>query len=152
MSVAGCYTDFHIDFGGSSVWYHILKGAKVRTQLSLFQYFFYSLFSELRLNSKTQYIYLMQVLHPNFREIIKRETASSPEVDHSWGVRNSIFGVNFILRTQTEDVSAKFNLCKFIDPLTSEIQWKIISKLAAFSCRFVKVYMIFFSGYQALKG
>lgn len=29
MSVAGCYTDFHIDFGGTSVWYHILKGAKV---------------------------------------------------------------------------------------------------------------------------
>lgn len=30
MSVAGCYTDFHIDFGGTSVWYHILKGSKVR--------------------------------------------------------------------------------------------------------------------------
>jgi len=25
MSVGGCYTDFHIDFGGSSVWYHILR-------------------------------------------------------------------------------------------------------------------------------
>ena len=25
----GCYTDFHIDFGGTSVWYHILKGQKV---------------------------------------------------------------------------------------------------------------------------
>lgn len=29
MSVKGCYTDFHIDFGGTSVWYHILKGKKV---------------------------------------------------------------------------------------------------------------------------
>ncbi|XP_054166951.1 lysine-specific demethylase 2A-like [Oppia nitens] len=29
MSVKGCYTDFHIDFGGTSVWYHILKGRKV---------------------------------------------------------------------------------------------------------------------------
>ncbi len=29
MSVGGCYTDFHIDFGGSSVWYHILWGKKV---------------------------------------------------------------------------------------------------------------------------
>ncbi|XP_014854379.1 PREDICTED: lysine-specific demethylase 2A-like isoform X3 [Poecilia mexicana] len=29
MSVQGCYTDFHIDFGGTSVWYHILKGRKV---------------------------------------------------------------------------------------------------------------------------
>lgn len=31
MSVKGCYTDFHIDFGGTSVWYHILKGGKVGT-------------------------------------------------------------------------------------------------------------------------
>ena len=30
MSVAGCYTDFHIDMGGTSVWYHILHGQKVR--------------------------------------------------------------------------------------------------------------------------
>ncbi|KAG8434857.1 hypothetical protein GDO86_012992 [Hymenochirus boettgeri] len=29
MSVRGCYTDFHIDFGGTSVWYHILRGGKV---------------------------------------------------------------------------------------------------------------------------
>ncbi|KAK2815523.1 hypothetical protein Q5P01_025990 [Channa striata] len=29
MSVEGCYTDFHIDFGGTSVWYHILRGRKV---------------------------------------------------------------------------------------------------------------------------
>lgn len=29
MSVAGCYTDFHIDMGGTSVWYHVLKGKKV---------------------------------------------------------------------------------------------------------------------------
>jgi len=29
MSVAGCYTDFHIDLGGTSVWYHILRGKKI---------------------------------------------------------------------------------------------------------------------------
>ncbi|CAM1323221.1 PHF2 (predicted), partial [Pycnogonum litorale] len=29
MGVADSYTDFHIDFGGTSVWYHILKGEKV---------------------------------------------------------------------------------------------------------------------------
>lgn len=29
MSVAGCYTDYHVDFGGTSVWYHILKGGKI---------------------------------------------------------------------------------------------------------------------------
>lgn len=25
MSVRDSYTDFHIDFGGTSVWYHVLK-------------------------------------------------------------------------------------------------------------------------------
>ncbi len=28
-SAAGCYTDFHVDFGGTSVWYHVLSGEKV---------------------------------------------------------------------------------------------------------------------------
>ncbi|XP_044138015.1 lysine-specific demethylase 2B-like [Bufo gargarizans] len=28
MSVKGCFTDFHIDFGGTSVWYHVLRGGK----------------------------------------------------------------------------------------------------------------------------
>ncbi|KAL3945395.1 MAG: hypothetical protein SGBAC_000528 [Bacillariaceae sp.] len=27
-SAAGCYTDFHVDFGGTSVWYHVLSGSK----------------------------------------------------------------------------------------------------------------------------
>ncbi|KAK1800159.1 hypothetical protein P4O66_000196 [Electrophorus voltai] len=29
MSVKGCFTDFHIDFGGTSVWYHVFRGQKV---------------------------------------------------------------------------------------------------------------------------
>ncbi|KAK0093438.1 hypothetical protein PV326_013533 [Microctonus aethiopoides] len=29
MSVKGCYTDYHVDFGGTSVWYHILRGRKI---------------------------------------------------------------------------------------------------------------------------
>jgi hypothetical protein len=28
MGVANSYTDFHIDFGGTSVFYHVLRGAK----------------------------------------------------------------------------------------------------------------------------
>ena len=30
MSPQDAYTDFHVDFGGSSVWYHIISGRKVR--------------------------------------------------------------------------------------------------------------------------
>ncbi|XP_065674311.1 lysine-specific demethylase 7B isoform X5 [Hydra vulgaris] len=29
MGVKDCYTDFHVDFGGTSVWYHLLHGEKV---------------------------------------------------------------------------------------------------------------------------
>lgn len=35
MSVEGCFTDFHIDFGGTSVWYHILRGGKVSPVLKV---------------------------------------------------------------------------------------------------------------------
>ena len=28
MSVKSCFTDFHVDFGGTSVWYHVVHGAK----------------------------------------------------------------------------------------------------------------------------
>ena len=28
-STSGCFTDFHVDFGGTSVWYHVLVGGKV---------------------------------------------------------------------------------------------------------------------------
>uniref|UniRef100_A0A914Z116 [Histone H3]-dimethyl-L-lysine(36) demethylase n=1 Tax=Panagrolaimus superbus TaxID=310955 RepID=A0A914Z116_9BILA len=29
LGMGGSYTDFHIDFGGSSVWYHVFKGKKI---------------------------------------------------------------------------------------------------------------------------
>ena len=29
MGVKDSYTDFHVDFGGTSVWYHVLRGEKV---------------------------------------------------------------------------------------------------------------------------
>lgn len=29
MSAAGSYSNFRIDFGGSSVWYNVLKGEKI---------------------------------------------------------------------------------------------------------------------------
>lgn len=45
MSVKGCYTDFHIDFGGTSVWYHVFKGRKVSSSLQVFL--------SLNLNDKT---------------------------------------------------------------------------------------------------
>nr|XP_049705371.1 histone lysine demethylase PHF8 isoform X2 [Helicoverpa armigera] len=44
MSPAGAYTDFHVDFGGTTVWYHVLHGRKIfylipptATNLALYQ-------------------------------------------------------------------------------------------------------------------
>ncbi|CAH2316340.1 histone lysine demethylase PHF8 isoform X1 [Pelobates cultripes] len=44
MGVKDSYTDFHIDFGGTSVWYHVLKGEKIfylihptKSNLALFE-------------------------------------------------------------------------------------------------------------------
>lgn len=51
MSVRGCYTDFHVDFGGTSVWYHIHQGGKVRLQLSW------------ELESDTGYMTLLYLVH-----------------------------------------------------------------------------------------
>lgn len=30
MGVKNSYTDFHVDFGGTSVWYHVLKVSEVK--------------------------------------------------------------------------------------------------------------------------
>ncbi|KAH7948340.1 hypothetical protein HPB52_020638 [Rhipicephalus sanguineus] len=45
MSTENSFTDFHIDFGGSSVWYHVLRGEKLfylirptQTNLSLYEH------------------------------------------------------------------------------------------------------------------
>ena len=29
MAAAGSYSNFHIDFGGSSVWYNVVRGEKI---------------------------------------------------------------------------------------------------------------------------
>ena len=35
MSVKDSYTDFHVDFGGTSVWYHILRVSTILSSLSV---------------------------------------------------------------------------------------------------------------------
>lgn len=36
MSAQDSYTDFHIDFGGTSVWYHILRVCEIHLNAFLF--------------------------------------------------------------------------------------------------------------------
>ncbi|KAA3675432.1 lysine-specific demethylase 7A [Paragonimus westermani] len=62
LSMAGSYTDFHIDFGGSSVWYHVVWGEKTfylipPTQENLLSYWKWSW------SPNQRYIFLPDVLH-----------------------------------------------------------------------------------------
>ncbi|KAF7261602.1 hypothetical protein EG68_00979 [Paragonimus skrjabini miyazakii] len=62
LSMAGSYTDFHIDFGGSSVWYHVVWGEKTfylipPTQENLLSYWKWSW------NPSQRTIFLPDVLH-----------------------------------------------------------------------------------------
>lgn len=53
MSVANCFTDFHIDFGGTSVWYHVLKGKKVLNLKFILKFkIFYRFFGSLNQQKK----------------------------------------------------------------------------------------------------
>lgn len=52
MSVKGCYTDFHIDFGGTSVWYHVFKGCKVSSRRLLLADIFFNIFKAVANNKK----------------------------------------------------------------------------------------------------
>ena len=37
MGVKNSYTDFHVDFGGTSVWYHVLKVSEVKHEYLLYK-------------------------------------------------------------------------------------------------------------------
>ena len=37
MGVKNSYTDFHVDFGGTSVWYHVLKVSEVKREYLLYK-------------------------------------------------------------------------------------------------------------------
>lgn len=41
MGVKDSYTDFHIDFGGTSVWYHVLR-VRLHFRMLLWLFFFLS--------------------------------------------------------------------------------------------------------------
>lgn len=35
ISSGGSYTDFHVDFGGTTVWYHVMHGRKVKLSVDI---------------------------------------------------------------------------------------------------------------------
>ena len=61
MSVAGCYTDFHLDFGGTSVWYHVLRGEK-KFLLMPPSTDNYSLFQHWQMSGEQESIFLAEMI------------------------------------------------------------------------------------------
>uniref|UniRef100_A0A914X225 JmjC domain-containing protein n=1 Tax=Plectus sambesii TaxID=2011161 RepID=A0A914X225_9BILA len=95
------YTDFHIDFGGSSVWYHVFKGAKVfyvvePTDANL------TLFGEYQKNPKRSEIFFGDLLPPGAvtRVVVEQgRTLFIPSgwIHAVWTPEDSlVFGGNFL--------------------------------------------------------
>uniref|UniRef100_A0A914XLH6 JmjC domain-containing protein n=1 Tax=Plectus sambesii TaxID=2011161 RepID=A0A914XLH6_9BILA len=95
------YTDFHIDFGGSSVWYHVFKGAKVfyvvePTHANL------ALFGEYQKNPKRSEIFFGDLLPPGAvtRVVVEQgRTLLIPSgwIHAVWTPEDSlVFGGNFL--------------------------------------------------------
>ncbi|KAF6777859.1 hypothetical protein AHF37_02727 [Paragonimus kellicotti] len=77
LSMAGSYTDFHIDFGGSSVWYHVVWGEKTfylipPTQENLSSYWKWSW------NPSQRTIFLPDVLHKSTQTELQCSRHTSP--------------------------------------------------------------------------
>lgn len=136
MSVKGSYTDFHVDFGGTSVWYHILKGKKVfwmvpPTELNL------QVFEDWTLSGNQQHVFFGDTVEDCFRVELKAgDTFFIPSgwIHAVYTLEDSlVFGGNFLhsysienqLRvTKIEDatkVPAKFRY-----PFYTELLWYVV--------------------------
>ncbi|KAJ1374565.1 hypothetical protein KIN20_037273 [Parelaphostrongylus tenuis] len=99
--MAGSYTDFHIDFGGSSVWYHIYQGRKIfyiveptAVYLDLFEKY-------QRSESKTE-VFFGDLLPPGALRRVVIEEGQTLMVPSGWihavytPVDSLVFGGNFL--------------------------------------------------------
>ena len=105
MSVADCYTDFHIDFGGSSVYYHILKGKKTflfipPTKQNLKKY------EDWCLSENQNWIFLPEITKECYRvDLSTGDTMIIPSgwIHAVWTPENSlVIGGNFLTRLHYE--------------------------------------------------
>lgn len=137
MSVAGCYTDFHIDFGGSSVWYHLLNGQKLflfiePTEENLQKYIEWS--SSIEQNN---IFFADQVDKCYFTLINPGQTLIIPS---GWihavytPINSLVFGGNFLhnysikMQLRVYDIEAQTGVpSKFRFPLFEEINWYAIN-------------------------
>lgn len=133
MSVKGSYTDFHIDFGGTSVWYHIIRGKKIfwmvpPTELNL------QTFEEWTLSGMQQDVFFGDTVEECFRvELTAGNTFFIPSgwIHAVYTIEDSlVFGGNFLhsfgienqLKVSKIEDATKVPL-KFRYPFYTEISW-----------------------------
>lgn len=136
MSVKGSYTDFHIDFGGTSVWYHILKGKKIfwmvpPTELNL------QIFEEWTLSGMQQDVFFGDTVEECFRvELAAGNTFFIPSgwIHAVYTLEDSlVFGGNFLhsfgienqLKVSKIEDATKVPI-KFRYPFYTEILWYVV--------------------------
>lgn len=136
MSVKGSYTDFHIDFGGTSVWYHILRGKKIfwmvpPTELNL------QIFEEWTLSGMQQDVFFGDTVEECFRvELVAGNTFFIPSgwIHAVYTLEDSlVFGGNFLhsfgienqLKVSKIEDATKVPH-KFRYPFYTEILWYVI--------------------------
>lgn len=136
MSVKGSYTDFHIDFGGTSVWYHILRGRKIfwmvpPTDLNL------QTFEEWTLSGMQQDVFFGDTVEECFRvELTAGNTFFIPSgwIHAVYTLEDSlVFGGNFLhsfgienqLKVSKIEDATKVPI-KFRYPFYTEILWYVV--------------------------
>lgn len=136
MSVKGSYTDFHIDFGGTSVWYHILRGKKIfwmapPTELNL------QAFEEWTLSGMQQDVFFGDTVDECFRvELTAGNTFFIPSgwIHAVYTLEDSlVFGGNFLhsfgienqLKVSRIEDATKVPV-KFRYPFYTEILWYVV--------------------------
>lgn len=136
MSVKGSYTDFHIDFGGTSVWYHILRGKKIfwmvpPTELNL------QIFEEWTLSGMQQDVFFGDTVEECFRvELTAGNTFFIPSgwIHAVYTLEDSlVFGGNFLhsfgmenqLKVSRIEDATKVPV-KFRYPFYTEILWYVV--------------------------
>lgn len=136
MSVKGSYTDFHIDFGGTSVWYHILKGKKIfwmvpPTELNL------QTFEEWTLSGMQQDVFFGDTVEECFR--VELQAGNTFFIPSGWihavyTLEDSlVFGGNFLhsfgienqLKVSKIEDATKVPI-KFRYPFYTEILWYVV--------------------------
>ncbi|ESN93539.1 hypothetical protein HELRODRAFT_88624 [Helobdella robusta] len=141
MSVEDSYTDFHIDFGGTSVWYHVVRGEKIfylikPTPSNLAE------FETWMKSSEQPMTFFADIVTECYQVKIKQgETVFLPSgwIHAVWTPKESlVFGGNFLNSFNTDIQLQIYNLekrilapNKYLFPNFEPLHWFVASSLTS---------------------